>query len=91
MRYRINIDGEIFSCPKGQTVLIAMRKGGIDCLPVGCCAGGCGTCKVVVLEGDYETKVMSRAKVSIEDKAKGIALACRILPKSDLTISRVTN
>ncbi|GAC18693.1 hypothetical protein GARC_1721 [Paraglaciecola arctica BSs20135] len=42
-----------------------------------------------MLEGDYATKVMSRAKVSIEDEAKGIALACRILPESDLTICRV--
>lgn len=89
MSYRINIDGEIFICPKGQTVLIAMTRTGNTCLPVGCCAGGCGICKVIVLNGDYETKVMSRAKVSIEEEAKGIALACRILPASDLTICRV--
>lgn len=89
MSYHITIDGEHFNCPKGQTVLIAMRTLGVDCLPVGCCAGGCGVCKVIVLKGDYATKVMSRAKVSIEDEAKGIALACRILPESDLTICRV--
>jgi len=87
--YRISIESEIFNCPEGQTVLIAMTRKGKTCLPVGCCAGGCGICKVKVLKGDYETKVMSRAKVSKEEEAKGIALACRILPASDLTLCRV--
>jgi len=88
MNYRINIDGDIFDCPKGQTVLIAMNRNGGTCLPVGCCSGGCGICKVIVLEGKYQTKVMSRAKVSLEDEKKGVALACRILPESDLTLCR---
>jgi ferredoxin len=87
--YYIEIDGQSFICPKGKTLLIAMKKMGVNYLPLGCCAGGCGVCKVRVLEGDYETKVMSRAKVSIEDEARGFALACRILPKSDLKIERV--
>jgi len=89
MTHQISIDNEVFDCPEGQTVLIAMTRKGRTCLPVGCCAGGCGICKVKVLKGEYATKVMSRAKVSIEEETKGIALACRILPASDLTLCRV--
>lgn len=89
MNYRIEIEEHAFQCSEEQTVLLAMRKNGFAYLPVGCCAGGCGICKVKVLKGKYDTKVMSRAQVTVEEAAKGIALACRILPKSDLTLTRV--
>lgn len=89
MIYRIEIDEHYVNCPAGTTVLLAMKKQGLTCLPSGCCAGGCGICKVRVVEGDYETKVMSRAQVSVEEENKGIALACRILPNSDLKIKQI--
>jgi ferredoxin len=89
MGYRIDVDGQYFNCPEGQTVLIAMKRKGLTCLPSGCCAGGCGICKVRVLAGNYETKIMSRAQVTIEEENKGIALACRILPSSDLKIQQI--
>lgn len=89
MSFYIEIDGECLACPEGKTVLLAMKGQGVKYLPVGCCAGGCGVCKVRVLEGSYDTKVMSRAQVSMEEESKGIALACRILPTSDLKIERI--
>lgn len=88
MNYKIEVDGQNFNCPDDLTVLIAMKRNGLTHLPVGCCAGGCGICKVKVVAGKYETKVMSRAKISIEEENNGFALACRILPRSDLKIVR---
>lgn len=89
MSYRIEVNGQFINCPVETTVLLAMKRQGIKCLPAGCCAGGCGICKVRVLEGTYETKVMSRAQVSLEEESQGIALACRIVPSSDLKIERI--
>ena len=89
MTFIIEIGSETFSCPEGITVLVAMKNKGCKHLPVGCCAGGCGICKVKILTGHYQTKVMSRAQVSIEEEKKGIALACRILPSSDLKLERI--
>ncbi|WP_426357527.1 2Fe-2S iron-sulfur cluster binding domain-containing protein [Pseudocolwellia sp. HL-MZ19] len=89
MSFIIEVDGETFNCPKEITVLLAMKNSGFKHLPVGCCAGGCGICKVRIIEGSYNLKIMSRAKVSIEEEKEGIALACRILPTSDLKIERI--
>jgi len=89
MNYRIEVNGQYLICPEGKTVLFAMKHQGKKLLPVGCCAGGCGICKVRVLAGSYDTKIMSRAQVSKEEEDHGIALACRILPSSDLKIERI--
>jgi ferredoxin len=55
-------------------------------LPVGCRRGGCGVCRVRVLEGDYRRDPMSRTHVSVEDEAGGVVLACCIYPRSDLSL-----
>ena len=89
MNYCIEIDGSIFYCPSDTTVLLAMLNKGKEYLPVGCCAGGCGICKIKVLQGEYEVKVMSRAQVTVTEQAQGLALACRVLPKSDLKIEKI--
>lgn len=53
---------------------------------VGCKGGGCGVCKVHIIAGEFTSKVMSKAHVSNVDVEQGIVLACRVFPKSDLTI-----
>ena len=55
-------------------------------LPVGCRRGGCGICRVRVLEGDYRRDPMSRTHVSVEDEAAGLVLSCCIYPLSDLSL-----
>jgi ferredoxin len=55
-------------------------------IPVGCRQGGCGVCKVQVLEGSYRVRAMSRAHVSREEQEQGRVLACCIWPTSDLRI-----
>lgn len=55
-------------------------------IKVGCKGGGCGVCKVRIVSGNYDTKVMSKAHISETDAEQGYALACRVLPQTDLTI-----
>ncbi|GAA6142769.1 2Fe-2S iron-sulfur cluster binding domain-containing protein [Hydrogenophaga sp. 5NK40-0174] len=78
--------GEQYLCREDRSLLEGMeslqRKG----IPVGCRNGGCGVCKVQVLEGSYVSRVMSRDHVSVEDEAKGRVLACRVKPTSAIRL-----
>ena len=52
--------------------------------------GGCGMCKVKVLNGEYDQElVRSHDALSDEELANGYALACYMTPKSDLEIITV--
>lgn len=88
MAFEISIDGKRFFCQAEKSVLMAMVDNGLAILPVGCRAGGCGVCKIKVLQGTFHTKVMSRAKVSAAEQQQGYALACRLYPDSDMTIEK---
>ncbi len=63
--------------------MIVQRRAAIS---VGCRGGGCGVCRVRILEGTYTTKRMSRRHVSEADETVGVVLACRTIPTSDLTL-----
>nr|BAH89588.1 putative ferredoxin [uncultured bacterium] len=76
--------GEYFECGEEQSLLIAMERTHPGLIKVGCRGGGCGLCKIRVLQGDYFTKVMSRAQVSEQEEQSGYVLACRTYPRSDL-------
>lgn len=78
--------GEQFRCAEDQSVLVGMERLGNQGIPVGCRGGGCGVCKVEIVEGDVLRRRMSRAHVTEADEANGWALACRIFPRSDLVI-----
>lgn len=75
-----------FPCGDGQTVLGAMIQAGAAAVPVGCRSGGCGVCRVQVLDGRYETGTMSHAQVGPADRAHGIVLSCQLFPRSDLRL-----
>lgn len=81
--------GETFRCSGEENVLAAMERLRRNGIPVGCRNGGCGVCKVRVIEGQVTRRKMSRAVVSAEEEALGQALACKIYPQSDLRISVV--
>ena len=76
-----------FWCKPGQNVLQAMERLGRKGIPVGCRGGGCGICRVQVLDGGkYRTLKMSRAQISERDEANRLCLACKLIPESDLRI-----
>nr|WP_028601083.1 2Fe-2S iron-sulfur cluster-binding protein [Ottowia thiooxydans] len=78
--------GESYRCAGYRSVLEGMEALGRKGIPVGCRNGGCGVCKVQVIEGQYTRRVMSREHVSAAEEAAGRALSCRIKPTSDLRI-----
>ncbi len=75
-----------FNMQTGQTLLAGMEKSTCRAIDVGCRGGGCGLCKVKVLSGVFTTKCMSRRHISEQQQAEGYALACRLLPESDLVL-----
>ena len=93
MSFTISIQdsGETFLCGVDQNVLAAMESLGRSGIPVGCRGGGCGICRVQVVGGaingkHYRTLKMSKTQVSDEDRRRGIALACKLIPLTDLTV-----
>lgn len=73
--------GETFSCARGESLLRGMLRLGRRGIPVGCVNGGCGVCKVRILQGEVERLgPVSRAHVSAEEEARGTTLACRVGP-----------
>jgi len=78
-----------YSCAAEVTPLRAARDQFIP-IPTGCIRGGCGMCKVKVLDGQYEQEVIrSHDALSDEEVANGYALACCMTAKSDLEIITV--
>lgn len=83
-----------FSCEADERVVTAMeRQIGLSFtaangkrIPVGCRRGGCGVCRVEVLEGAYRTDPMSRTHVSDSDERQRIVLACCLYPLSNLSL-----
>lgn len=91
MKFQVTIEntGETFACGEDCNVLKAMEQLRRKGIPVGCRNGGCGVCKVQVIEGRYAKRKMSRAVVSAEEEAQGCVLACKIQPQSDLRVNVV--
>lgn len=75
-----------FGCTVGQSLLAAMIAARHSAIRVGCRSGGCGVCRVRVIEGRYQSQKMTRSRISAADEAAGIVLACRILPQSNLAV-----
>lgn len=86
--FRVAIEGEprALACRHDQTVVEAMRATMTGGLAFSCRSGGCGLCRVRIIEGRYETRPMSAACVTPDEARSGYALACRVLPRSDLRL-----
>jgi ferredoxin len=81
--------GEVYRCREDENLLVGMERLGRRGIPVGCRGGGCGVCKVAIVEGQFHKRVMSREYVSADEEAAGIVLACRVRPASDIVLSVV--
>ncbi len=86
--YRVVIEdsGEDFMVREEQTVLDGMAALGRRGIPSGCHGGGCGICKIQVLEGEYRSLPMSRKHISAAEEGEGLVLACRIRPLADIRL-----
>jgi len=77
--------GLVYKCKDNQNLLVSLEKTHQADFISGCRQGGCGFCRIKILEGTYETGPMSIAHIRPEDQEQGIVLACRTYPTSDLT------
>jgi NAD(P)H-flavin reductase/ferredoxin len=71
-------------CKPGQTLLAAILDQG-RYLRYGCKNGGCGSCKVQLLDGEIDQGGSSLA-LSSGERAEGYALLCTAVPLSDCTL-----
>ncbi|WP_029920993.1 2Fe-2S iron-sulfur cluster-binding protein [Nevskia soli] len=79
--------GETYVCAAGETLLQGMLKLGRRGIPVGCVNGGCGVCKVKVMRGRcLKVGAVSRQHVTAEEEARGVTLACRAAPQTDVEV-----
>lgn len=86
---RLTNTGETFRCDNDRHLLAGMEQLGRKGIPVGCRNGGCGVCKVRVVEGRVERRKMSRAVIAAEEEQAGYALACKVYPLTDLQVDVV--
>lgn len=83
------VDGDTsvsFDVRDGGRLLHEMIVQRCGAIAVGCRGGGCGVCRVRILDGTYTTRRMSRRHVSEDDERAGVVLACRTIPASDLRL-----
>lgn len=78
---RIEPFGETFDCGEDETILAAALRNR-RYLRYGCKHGGCGTCKVQVLDGDVEITASNFALPPAERDA-GTILVCQSYPVED--------
>ncbi len=71
----------------GETVLAGLYRAGYA-YRTGCRRGGCGICKVDLVEGPVEYhKPVADTVLTAEERAGGTALTCRAVPAGDITIA----
>lgn len=87
MSYKVRIEesGGSFEVAQDETVLAAALRQGVS-LPHDCTLGGCGSCRVRLLQGQVEYDEFPFGLTKAE-AAEGYALACQARPCSDLQIS----
>ncbi|KJK09665.1 MULTISPECIES: 2Fe-2S iron-sulfur cluster-binding protein [Pseudomonas] len=78
--------GRTLAVPEGVTLLEAALADNID-FPHGCRSGRCGSCKSRLISGEVDLLDHSRFALSDEEKAQGLILACRAIPKTDAVIT----
>lgn len=78
-----------FPCRRDTHLLAALLGAQRKEVPSGCHGGGCGVCKVRIINGDYHCLPMSRQQVSPQELAEGYSLACRTFATSSVSIEVV--
>lgn len=87
MTYQLTVEplGQVIEVKEGQSLLDAALRHGIW-LPHACCHGLCATCKVQVIEGEFEHGNPSPFALMDSEREENKCLACCATPASDLVI-----
>jgi toluene monooxygenase electron transfer component len=76
---------QVFSCTPHETLLSAALRAGIG-MPYECSSGGCGSCKIALLDGEVLDLFPTAPGIKPRDKERGKRLACQTVPRSDCDI-----
>lgn len=87
MSYLVTVEptGDQIEVEEGQSILDAALRAGVY-LPHACGHGLCATCKVDVIEGDFDHGNPSPFALMDMERDEGKCLACCATPESDLVI-----
>lgn len=85
---RVAPTGQTFNCKPEEDLLQTARRSGIK-IPSGCRSGGCGMCKIRVVQGHFVRGPSSMAVLPQEERADHYTLACRTYPQGDLDIELI--
>lgn len=86
MTYRVQLEQteQSFEVDENESILAAALRADVK-LAHDCQLGGCGTCRIKLIEGSV-TYVEPPLALTPEEESEGYALACQALPASDLVI-----
>lgn len=86
MSYRVQVPETSlsFDVAPDESILTAALRANVS-LPHNCQLGGCGTCRIKLIEGAVTYSEFPLA-LTPEEESAGYALACQALPASDLVI-----
>lgn len=82
---RAQPSGLTFAAGPKQTILGAALDAGVA-FPHGCRAGGCGTCRCRLVEGDVRELTDKSYVLGAAEIAGGWILACQSVPRSDVVV-----
>lgn len=87
MSYQLTIEplGQTIAVEEGQTILDASLRAGIY-LPHACCHGLCSTCRVQVVDGDFDHGEATTFALMDYEREEGKCLACCATLQSDAVI-----
>lgn len=72
---------------EGETVLAGLARSGYS-YTVGCRRGGCGICKVDLLNGTVRyAKTVADTVLTTQERQDGTCLSCRAIPDDNITIA----
>lgn len=82
--------GACFACDNDDVILRAGLRQGVA-IPYECASGGCGTCKIQVLEGEFQLAWGKAPGLSERDQRKNRQLACQCRPTTNCRIKVQTD
>jgi len=85
VRLRVEPAGVEIGVRHGETILEALKRSGYSMF-FGCRRGGCGVCRIRVLEGQVTMAVYAPQALPPDMESQGYVLACRAQPWTDVVV-----
>lgn len=84
---RVQPGGETVAAREGETILEGLYRAGYA-YRTGCRRGGCGICKVDLLDGEVSyNRTIAETVLTTQERAEGTCLSCRAVPSGEITIA----